>query len=377
MTQFSVLEDTWSARARADGSYGAAVCLWTDDGPAVSLVAGRMSREDTAPLWSEDTLVPVWSTTKGPAAATLLYCLDRAHLSPSTPVHHVWPELGVDITFAQLLSHQGGLPALDVETSVFDHEAAVIAVERQSPHWRPGTAHGYHPRTFSVLLDECVRRLCGAPLREVWHQAIAEPLKLDVWIGLPASEDHRVATVTPGRPAPKPEEQEFVAAFSDPASLTRRAFTSLRGLHATADFNRPEARRLGQPAFGGLASARGLARFYHALATGDGGIFSEAVRAAAESTVVDGPDLVLHLPTAFSAGFQKDPMTPDGQKRRHHYGPSPRAFGHPGAGGSLAFGDPEHRFGFGYVLNRIAPGVMPGDDALSLVRTAYQAHSKS
>jgi CubicO group peptidase (beta-lactamase class C family) len=377
MIEPSLIKDAFTPRFDSGEEIGAAVCLWTDEGPVVSLAGGRISRDEASPAWTEDTLVPVWSTTKGPAAATLLVALDHEHLSTTTPVHHIWPELGVDVTFAQLLSHQAGLPALDVDTSVFDHQAAVIALERQTPHWSPGTAHGYHPRTFGVLLDECVRRLCGAPLGEVWRRSIAEPLELDVWIGLPESEDSRVAVASPSRPNQRPEEQEFMAAFSDSSSLTRRAFASLRGLNATADLNRPEARRLGQPAFGGLASARGLARFYHALATGGGGVFSEPIRAAAETTLVDGPDLVLRLPTAFSAGFQKDPLGLEGRKRRHHYGPSPRAFGHPGAGGSLAFADPDHRIGFGYVMNLVAPGVMPGERALSLVRALYQTHSKS
>lgn len=361
------LEVAFTSGFRTGEDMGAAVCVWSDTGPEVSLTIGHTARGHDAAAWSESTLVPVWSTTKGPAAATLLLALDRARLSLATPVHHLWPELGVDVTMGQLLSHQAGLPALDVETSVFDHPAAVIALERQSPHWPPGTAHGYHPRTFGVLLDECVRRLCGAPLSEVWHREIARPLDLDVWIGLPASEDARVASVAPGRLHQRPEEKAFTQAFSDPDSLTRRAFSSLRGLNATHEMNRPEAWRLGQPAFGGVASARGLARFYHALATGAGSVFSEAVRIAAESTLVDGPDLVLRLPTAFSAGFQKDPLGPDGRKIRRHYGPSPRAFGHPGAGGSLAFADPDRRLGFAYVMNLIAPGVMPGDRAQTLV----------
>lgn len=352
------------------GQVGAALGLWSDAGPRISLVGGYRSRTPEAAAWTEDTIVPVWSTTKGPAAATLLWALDRHGLSADTPVHHIWPELGPDISVGQLLSHQAGLAALDVETSVFDHPAAVIALERQTPAWPPGTGHGYHPRTFGTLVDECVRRLTSAPLAVVWRREIAEPLHLDVWIGLPESEDERVATVHPGPSEHRPEEQQFIQAFSDQSSLTRRAFSSLSGLTATSDMNRPEARRLGHPAFGGLASAIGLARFYHALVTGEGGIFSPAIRRAAESTLTDGDDKVLRLPTAFAAGFQKDPIAA-GRKRRHHYGPSWRAFGHPGAGGSLAFGDPDRNIGFAFVLNRIAPGVMPGRPALSLVEAAY------
>jgi len=368
MIMTEALEAAFAANFAERGELGAAVCVWSDRGPEASMVGGHLSWATGAAPWSEDTLVPIWSTTKGPAAATVLWALDRAGLSLATPVHHVWPELTADATFGQLLSHQAGLPALDVHTSVFDHEAAVIALERQPPHWQPGTEHGYHPRTFGVLLEECTRRLCGAPLGEVWRREIAEPLGLDLWIGLPEREHARVAVVEAGRFTQRPEEKEFHAAFSASDSLTRRAFMSLRGLHAIQEMNQPAAWSLGQPAFGGVASARGLARFYHALATGDGGRFSRTVRQAAETTLAEGDDLVLRMPTAFAAGFQKDPIGSGANQRRCHYGRSVRAFGHPGAGGSLAWADPERRLGFAYVMNLIAPGVMPGERALSLVR---------
>lgn len=368
MNRHDAMRAAFAANFAEREEIGAAVCVWTDDGPSVSLTGGTVSREPDAAAWTENTLVPVWSTTKGPAVATVLRLLEQHGLHPGTPVHHVWPELPADVAFGHMLSHQVGLPALDVETSLFDHEAAVIAIERQPPHWPPGTAHGYHPRTFGILLEELARRLAGAPLGEVWRRDIAGPLGLEVWIGLPESEHSRVATVYPGRLAPRPEEKAFGQAFAQSASLTRRAFASLRGLNAISELNQPAAWALGQPAFGGVASARGLARFYHALATGEGGVFSPQLRTWAETTLVDGPDRVLLMPAAFSAGFQKDPIGPDGRKIRQHYGPSPRAFGHPGAGGSLAFADPARRLGFAYVMNLISPGVMPGERALSLVR---------
>jgi CubicO group peptidase (beta-lactamase class C family) len=368
MINTSNIENVFAENFAERGELGAAFCVWSDAGAVLSLAGGATSRESAAAPWTEHTLVPVWSTTKGPAAATLLWALDRARLTLDTPVSHVWPELGADATFGQLLSHQAGLPALDVPTSVFDHDALVIALERQVPSWEPGQAHGYHPRTFGVLLDECVRRVCGAPLGDVWHRAIATPLELDVWIGLPAHALSLVATVYAGRFILKPDEQDFNKAFSDVSSLTRRAFDSVRGLNAIHEMNDPSAWALGQPAFGGVASARGLARFYHALATGESGIFSETVRRWAETTLCEGNDRVLHMPTAFSAGFQKDPVGTGREQRRSHYGPRPRAFGHPGAGGSLAWADPDRRLGCAYVMNLIAPGVMPGERALSLVR---------
>lgn len=349
------------------GDVGAAACVWTDDGPELSLTGGWVSREEGAAAWAKDTLVPVWSSTKGPAVAMVLRALEQAGMDLSTPVRRVWPAFPVEADFAEVLSHRAGLAALDEAASVFDHEACREAVEQQTPNWFPGAGHGYSPRVYGVILEELVRQLAGAPLGEVWRREIAAPLGLEVWIGLPEEAFGRVAKVQPGRMMPRPQEAAFIRAWSDASSLTKRSFSSPRGLHAVTDMNLPEAWQLGQPAFTGLASAEGLAKFYHALVTGEGGVFSAQVLRWAETTLTDGEDLVLLLPTAFSAGFQKDPLAPDGRKLRQHYGRSPRAFGHPGAGGSLAFGDPDRRLGFAYVMNTVAPGVMPNERALSLV----------
>ncbi len=191
-----------------------------------------------------------------------------------------------------------------------------------------------------------------------------------MWIGLPGDELPRVATVYPGRLQPRPEEREFATAFSTAGSLTRRSFASPQGANAITDFNRPDVLAAGFPAFGGVASARGLARFYGILASGGGGMFSERSLAAMERPLVDDVDRILRMPTAFSAGFQKDPTDATRHKMRTHYGRSPRSFGHPGAGGSLAFASPEKRTAFAYVMNLVEPGVMPNARALTLVDAA-------
>ena len=111
MINTSSIENVFAANFAERGELGAAFCVWSDAGAVVSLAGGVTSRDLAAAPWTEHTLVPVWSTTKGPAAATLLWALDRARLSLDTPVSHVWPALGADATFGQLLSHQAGLPA--------------------------------------------------------------------------------------------------------------------------------------------------------------------------------------------------------------------------------------------------------------------------
>jgi CubicO group peptidase (beta-lactamase class C family) len=277
-------------------------------------------------------------------------------------------------SFGQMLSHQAGLPALDSQPSVFDHSAVADALARQSPHWPPGSAHGYHPRTFGFLLDECARRLSGGlPLGATLASRVTQRIGADFWIGLPASEHHRVARLYPGKAkaASAPDESAFFASFLTPDSLTRRAFASPVGLHAVSDMNLPETWMTSLPAHGGIGSARGLAAIYSLLATHgswDGQqIVPPAVVAWTGTRLANGYDRVLLMPTAFSAGFMMDPLDAAGSLLQTRFGGSPHAFGHPGAGGSLAFADPERQLAFAYVMNQMEPGVMPGIKARSLV----------
>ena len=363
------VESVFRGHFEAGQETGASVCLWTDDGPVVSLAGGWREREMTNP-WGRDTLVPVWSATKGPASAALLHAMAAHGLDPDSSVDLVWPRLPVSLTFGQLMSHQGGLAALDRRVDVFDHAAVVAAIEDQRPSFRP-PEHGYHPRTFGCLLDELVRRITGAPnLGAYWHEALARPNNIDFWIGLPESEDHRVARLVPGRPEVPPEEEEFYRAFNTPGTLSRRAFQSPHGLHTAAEMNQAEARRAALPGFGGLGTAEGLAKFYHLL--GSKALLGETATEWCRRRRADGPDSILLLPTAFGCGFMLDPLDTPGRKLRQVFGPHPEAFGHPGAGGSQAFFDPGTGAGFAYVMNRMALGVLPGARARALVSAWFE-----
>lgn len=321
--------------------------------------------------WKPHALVPVWSSTKGPAATTLLWVMEQAGLSLNTQIASVWPEFRHPVSIGQLLSHQGGLAAPAVDVSVFDHAAAAAALADQEANWTPGTAHGYHPRSFGFILDEISLRLCGERIGPVWQREIARPLGVDFFIGLPESEFPRVVLVKPGRASTRPEEREFIQAYSDARSLTRRAFDRYKGLNAPLEFNHRKAWQLASPAFGGVGSADGLARFYAVLAGDGGGIFSDRLRLLMEEEQVSGMDAILKMPTAFTAGFQKDPLDTTGRKLRQHYGPSTRAFGHPGAGGSFGFADPEAGWGVGFTLSIIGPGVFPSEEIIALVDALY------
>ena len=361
----------------AHGELGASVSVWREGREVVSLAGGFRDRAKTEP-WTAETPVLVWSATKGLAAACLLHACQEHGVAPLTPVAALWPEFAQAgkerVTIAEMLSHRAGLPALTRAADAQDHAAVARALAAEAPAWPLGEGHGYHPRTFGYLVDEVLRRITATTLRDYWRAQFAEPLALDVWIGLPPERVAEASAIFPAKTAP-PKGDSFYTAFATPDSLTARAFASPRGLHSVASMNTPAARTASFGAFGGIGTARGLAKFYALLA--GGGVwkgrrfFEPATLAWMTTTLTQGPDRVLQSETAFAAGFMRDPADAQGAKRRAHFGPSPRAFGHPGAGGSHAFADPDTGLAFAYVMNQMEPGVFPGPKCLRLIAALY------
>jgi CubicO group peptidase (beta-lactamase class C family) len=356
---------------RDRGELGASVSVWWGGDEILSLGHGWCEREQER-AWTVDTLVPVYSATKVPAAATLLLALERHGLDEDTPVREVWPRFPVEkARFAEMLSHQCGLAALDRRADVFAHGEVLAAVEAQEPAWLPGDGHGYHPRTFSVLLEEPVRRLTGLSLGEFWHREIARPMGLDFWIGLPESEWPRVARLYPGKVAKDELVDAFYKHMTTSGTYTRRAFSSPHGLHAIHEMNAPHAWASGLPAMGGVATASALAKFYQMAIGAVEGPLSAHIRHALSAKQSAAEDRVLLRPTVFTCGAQMDPVDGEGRKMRHIYGPSPAAFGHPGAGGCHGMADPQSGVSFAYVMNQMNLSVMPGDKCLEMVEALF------
>ena len=373
------VEDVFAENFSARGELGASLSVWRDGREVLSLAKGWRDRQQTQP-WTDDTLVLVWSASKGPAAACVLHAMQERGLTLETPVADVWPEFAQngkgDVTLGQALSHQAGIPVLDVAASVFDHDAVVAAIAAQTPHWIPGTAHGYAPRVHGFLLDEFARRISGESIAQYWRAHIADPLGIEFWFGIPPELEGRVASVFPAKQAP-PKGDPFYTAFTTPGSFTIRAFGSPAGLHSVASLNSPEVRRASFAGFGGIGTATALAKFYALLAQGgtlEGHtIFREQTLSWMTTTLTQGPDRVLMMETAFSAGFMKDPIDATGVKVRASFGRSMNAFGHPGAGGSHAFANPDRRWSFAYVMNQMEPGVLPGPKSLELIKALEDA----
>lgn len=378
MTGENKIREIFAENFARRGEVGASVSIWQAGREILSLADGWCDREKTMP-WRAETPVLVYSATKGPAAACVLHSLEKSTRSLDTRVAEIWPEFGAagkeQITIGETLSHQAGLAALTDAPDVFDYDAVIRAIETQPSRWLPNEGHGYHPRTFGFLLDEIVRRISGIALTEYWREHLAEPLGLDLWIGLPPEKLDAVSPIHTARTVPA--ESPFLRAFADPASLTSRAFGSPRGLHSVSSMNTPKARTAAFPAFGGIGTASALGKFYAMLANGgelDGQrFFSAPAIRWMSTTCATGFDKVLQMQTAFSAGFMKDPVDAEGRKIRATFGPSQLAFGQPGAGGSLAFADPKNRISFAYVMNQMEPGVLPNEKSLRLVRALYES----
>ena len=348
------------------GELGAAISIWQNGKPIVDLYGGfRDARREQ--LWTKDTLVLIWSATKGLGSACLLHALQEHKIEIERRVAEFWPEFAKagkeNITLAQLLSHQAGLAALDRAVDILDYAAVIDALERQEPNWPPATAHGYHARTFGFLLDELIRRIADITLPEYWRKCFGEPLDLDLWIGLPEKENARTATIYAPKIGKAPTPAQFYRDVATPGTFAHKVFTSPRGLNAVSDMNKPEIR--GQPivSFGGIGNAHSLGKFYSMLAEGGAPFFSEQTMRWMTTTLTDGIDRVFQVPTAFSAGFMKEA----GASARKIFAALESAFGHPGAGGSHAFADPKGRIAFVYVMNQMEQSVLPNEKSLRLV----------
>ncbi|MGH7893347.1 MAG: serine hydrolase domain-containing protein, partial [Candidatus Binatia bacterium] len=268
------------------------------------------------------------------------------------------------IRFRWALCHKAGLAAVDGDLTLADVLAwhpVVAAIAAQAPNWEPGTAHGYHARSFGWILGEVVRRVSGRTLGRFFADEIAGPLGLDFRIGTPADVLARCARMIP------PEGPSMTTLFGADA-LTARVLDGPSGLFPYDEtWNRPDVLAAEMPSSNGVGSARALARFYAALVGEVDGLRLLAPQTVAAACVVqaEGPDLVLLIPSCFGLGFTLQPMLAPGA--------GTRAFGHPGAGGSLGFADPETRLGFGYVTTRMK--FDPSGDARTrgLVAALYRA----
>ena len=317
----------------------------------------------------EDTLVNVYSTSKGLLALCAHRLVEDGLVELDAPVSRVWPELDPRITLRMMLSHRAGLPAVAAPLppeALFDWTAMTTALAAQQPWWEPGAAHGYHAFTLGWLVGEVIRRVTGKMPRAYLRETFTGPLDLDFHIGLEAKDDGRCAELRPGMRTPGVVTL-FDRIMAEPASLTARAFTNPISMVLPDTVSSRAWRDADIPSVNGHSTARALARVYGALACGgkvDGVhvLAPESIaRCAAEHSA--GEDLVLGVRTRFSLGF----MLPQEGDRFAPAG----SFGHPGAGGSNGFADPTARVGFGFVMNRMGVEILTDPRVQALSDAVY------
>jgi len=353
--RFAAVRDAFAENFATQGEVGAAVAVCLDGEAVVDLWAGHADEARSRP-WQRDTIVNVYSTTKGMAAICALRLVERGLLDLDAPVARYWPEFAQagkeELPVRYLLSHRAGLPAVKEDLppgAIYDWDTMTAALAAQVPWWEPGTMHGYHALTYGWLVGEVVRRISGKSPGAYFRDEVAVPLGLDFHIGLAPEHDGRTAEMI-SPPREEFENSSLAEVFRDPQSMAYKAFMMAPDLLVPGHVNSRQWRAAELPAANGHGDARALARLYGALARGgslDGVrvLGREAIDQAIEEQSY-GVDAILTLPTRFGLGFMLTmPEMP--------LGPNPRSFGHGGLGGSLGFADPDAGAGFGYVMNKM------------------------
>jgi CubicO group peptidase (beta-lactamase class C family) len=374
--RFRMVREAFAANFAGRGEHGAAVAVMIGGRMVVDLWAGATDRAGLQP-WQHNTIVNVFSATKGLVALALHQLADRGLVEIDAPVTRYWPEFGKlgksTITVRDILSHRAGLPIIErrlTPSDIYSWSTMVLALEEQRPLWEPGTRHGYHPLTFGWLVGEIIRRVTATRFGQYIRDNVAGPLGLEFFVGLTPGEEARAAEVLGSRPPPPGVFNLFAEIARDPDSLTAQAFGNPPSLMRSTTINSHDWRAAEIPAANGHSDARSLARLYGILA--QGGESGRRRALSRESTLMCaieqsyGDDPVLLVPTRFSLGFMMP--TPNAP-----YGPNKNAFGHPGAGGSLGFADPAAQLGFGYVMNRMGPYILVDPRASALIDAVYQS----
>ncbi len=353
---------------------GAAVAIYLDGKSVVDLWGGFADKARTRP-WTRDTIVNVYSTTKGLTAICAHRLVDQGRLDLEAPVSQYWPEFAQAgkgrLPVKYLLSHRAGLPAVRrplAPEALFEWDTMCSALAAQEPWWEPGKHHGYHAITYGWLVGEVIRRISGKSPGTYFRDEIARPLGLDCHIGLAPGHDGRVAGMINSPPPPPDAPNIFAEVLNNPESIQAKAFANPPTMMRPGVVNSREWRAAELPAANGHTTARALARLYGALARGGE---LDGVRVLKPSSISRcweeqsyGRDEVLTISTRFSNGFM---MSQPGEE----LGPSPRAFGHPGAGGSLGYADPDNKIGFGYTMNQMATGLLIDSRAKALIAALY------
>lgn len=379
-TAFTAVADRFAELLNASADSGAALCVYHRGQVIINLWGGVRDRDNSLP-WEEDTLVNVFSATKALTATAILLLADRDQLELSAPVAEYWPAFAengkAEIRIEQVLNHTAGLAAFGnkiPDDDLYDWSAMIAHVEAMIPNWLPGSRQGYHVFTFGWILGGLIEQVTGQMPGDFIANEICAPRNLDFHIGLAANDLPRCADVAPmtaavptnsnaGNNVAKPklsaEDLTLIQkAFANPTSLTRGSNSS--------------AWRTAQvPAANGHTTAAGLAGLYRYLLESDpdnGALLSAAMRPVCYRETSRAMDSILSTNMAYSQGFFLS-----GDAADTSFGRGPRCFGHPGAGGSIGFADPDHELAFAFVSRNLGPGLLLDHRVQALSDSIYTA----
>ncbi|MET7883219.1 serine hydrolase domain-containing protein [Streptomyces avermitilis] len=373
--RFAAVREAFEGNFRERGELGAAVTVTLGGETVVDLWGGWADAARTRP-WERETLVNVWSTSKGPTSLCAHILADRGLLDFDAPVAAYWPEFAAagkgSVLVRHLLSHRAGLAGLREPHSVeqlYDWELTAQRLAAQEPWWEPGTRSGYHALTFGFLVGEVVRRVSGLLPGAFLEREVTGPLAIDFTIGLPEKEADRAAELVHPRAAATSEQTEV---FSQLAPVALAAL--LNPVVGATEGNTERWRAAEIPAANGHGTARAVAALYGIFAGRGSWDGRPILSPEAAERVREGQgscrDLVL------GAGFESETEIglglwlsgPNGS-----YGPNPKAFGHDGFGGSCGLADPEAGVSLGYVMNRMGPHIADDPRKMALVDALYSA----
>ena len=363
--QFSKVKETFEKLYQEDREIGSCFAVYKDGNPLVNLWGGFQDKDKTKP-WQKDNLVTVYSTTKGVAAFCIALAMEKGLLKYEERVSTYWPEFSnngkEDITIGMLMSHQAGICSPETR-NVEDYYNQSLMAEKlagMTPIWEPGTASGYHSMTFGWLTSELIMRVTGKSLGTFFREEVGDQHEIDFFIGLPESEDHRVAELVPFDIVRSENSEQQQVELTD-------AQKSQRNSAGTLDIQNTKAWRQAEiPSANGQGNAGGLAKLYSLIVPED-----NSLKLLKDDTVnqmttmqIEGRDLVLAVQVRWGVGFILN-------KHKIIYGPVEGAFGHSGYGGSCAFGDPENKIGVSYVMNRMLDNFNADGRSIELINATY------
>ncbi len=350
---FEKVADAFAANFEEHDEVGAACAVYRDGRSVVDIWGGLADRE-AGREWAADTIVIAFSCTKGATAVCANRLIEQGDLDPDAPIAQYWPDFAANgkerIPVKWALSHRAGLAAVDGDLTLDDvaaWEPVVAAIAAQPTNWEPGTKHGYHARSYGWIVGEIIRRVSGRSPGTYFAEEVAAPLDLEFYIGLPEALEPRVARLYPAEL--EPDAQALAdAVLRDQSTLIGRVMSGPSQLFGYDDmWNTRLLRGAEMPSSNGHGDARSLARMYAACISNVDGVrlLTDETVARATEVLSDGADCVIGQPLTIGLGFMLAPTFPPPV--------GSRTFGHSGAGGSIAFGDPDSGLAFAYVMNQM------------------------